>query len=571
MTTKAYLCLTQTLCLLACGVIPALAADKQGAAPADNTSQEVNQLKVQLADQQRQIEELRTALQKLLASKPTSSGEDVTPPANTATPAPGVPQLGQVASTTPIVPAAPAVKAPLVFPMPAATAQQQNVVPESPLQIHIGTATITPVGFMDFTNVIRTTNPGSGIGTNFGSIPYSTAINGNSAEFRFSAQNSRVGIRVDANVKGASVLGYLESDFLGALPANAAVTSNSDSLRMRVYWVDVRKDKVEIFGGQSWSMLTPNRKGLSALPGDIFYSQNMDTNYQNGLVWSRNPQFRFILHPTNTVAMGLSLENPEQYIGGSGGGGLITLPAAYATPYGNQLNNGNTTLSAPNVHPDIIAKIAVDPSSRAHFELAGIVRTFRVYDPLLDTHHTANGFGGSANANLEIAKGLRLLTNNYWSDGGGRWIFGLAPDLIVRPDGTLSPIHAGSTVDGFEYAIKKSLIYGYYGGTFIRRNFAVDTSGAKPVFVGYGYPGSSNSQNRAIHEATFGWIQTFWKDPRYGALSLITQYSYVTRDPWALATGAPSDAHTHMVFLDLRYTLPGSAPTALPALPLKTQ
>ncbi|HVP48489.1 MAG TPA: hypothetical protein VMT32_17965 [Bryobacteraceae bacterium] len=569
MTTKAYLCLTQTLFVLACATIPALAGDKQGAAPADSASQEVSQLKVQLADQQRQIEELRTALQKLLASKPTSSGEDVTPPANTAPSAPGVPQLGQVASTTPIVPAAPAVKAPLVFPMPAAAAQQQNVVPESPLQIHIGSATITPVGFMDFTGVFRTTNPGSGIGTNFGSVPYNTGTTGNISEFRLSAQNSRLGIRVDANVKGASVLGYMESDFLGFNPGNVAVTSNSNSMRLRLYWVDVRKDKVEVFGGQSWSMLTPNRKGLSALPGDLFYSQNIDVNYQNGLVWSRNPQFRFIVHPNDKVAMGVSLENPEQYIGGSGGGGLITLPAAYATPYGNQLNNGNTTLSVPDTHPDIIAKIATDPSSRAHFEIAGLFRTFRVFDPLEHTHHTAHGYGGSANVNLEIAKGLRLLSNNYWSDGGGRWIFGLAPDLIVRPDGTLSPLHAGSTVDGLELAVKHTLLYAYYGGTFIRRDFVVDTSGAKPVLVGYGYPGSSNSQNRAIHEPTVGFTQTFWRDPKYGALQLMMQYSYVLRYPWA--DSAPRNAHTSMVFLNLRYSLPGSAPTALPALPLKTQ
>jgi hypothetical protein len=142
---------------------------------------------------------------------------------------------------------------------------------------------------------------------------------------------------------------------------------------------------------------------------------------------------------------------------------------------------------------------------------------------------------------------------------------------IVRPDGTLSPVHAESTVDGFEYNFKKTLLFAYYGGTFIRRDFAVDTSGKKPVLVGYGYPGSSNAQNRAIHEPTFGWIQTFWRDPKYGSLSLITQYSYLVRYPWNLATGAPKDAHASMVWVDLRYTLPGSAPTALPALPLKTQ
>ena len=37
--------------------------------------------------------------------------------------------------------------------------------------------------------------------------------------------------------------------------------------RLRLFWVDVTKDKWEFLAGQSWSMLTPNRKGISALPG----------------------------------------------------------------------------------------------------------------------------------------------------------------------------------------------------------------------------------------------------------------------------------------------------------------
>jgi hypothetical protein len=78
--------------------------------------------------------------------------------------------------------------------------------------------------------------------------------------------------------------------------------------------------------------------------------------------------------------------------------------------------------------------------------------------------------------------------------------------------------------------------------------------------IGYGYTGSPNSQNRSIHEPTFGLTQTFWRDPRYGALQLMLQYSYVLRYPWYVASGAPKDAHASMVFLNLRYLLPGSAP-----------
>lgn len=37
--------------------------------------------------------------------------------------------------------------------------------------------------------------------------------------------------------------------------------------------------------------------------------------------------------------------------------------------------------------------------------------------------------------------------------------------------------------------------------------------------------------------------------------------SYLTRNPWYVATGAPSNANASMGSFDLRYTLPSSAPT----------
>jgi len=155
------------IALIAIVVIPAFAADKPDASP------EINQLKVQLAEQQRQIDELRAALreQKELLEANRHPTTDVPAQAAAVQPLGSVRQLGQVASTTPIIPVAPAVTAPLVLPMPTAAAPQKMETEETPLQLRIGSATIMPVGFMDFTAVYRSTNPGSGIGTNFGSVP----------------------------------------------------------------------------------------------------------------------------------------------------------------------------------------------------------------------------------------------------------------------------------------------------------------------------------------------------------------------------------------------------------------
>ncbi|MBZ5563912.1 MAG: hypothetical protein LAP13_16015, partial [Acidobacteriia bacterium] len=380
----------------------------------------------------------------------------------------------------------------------------------------------------------------------------------NLSEIRLSMQNSRVGFRVDALVKGAHVIGYMESDFLGNNPGNVAVSSNSNTLRSRLYWLDVRRGTWEVLGGQTWSLITPGRSGISPLPGDIFFTQNIDVNYQLGLFWGRIPEFRFVYHPSSKAALAFAIDSPEQYVGGSAGGGLITFPTALATAYASELNVGSNTLAVPNVAPDFIAKLALDPSKKFHFELGGVERNFKLWNPTSGNTYTTAGGGGFVNLNFELFKGLRILTNNYWSDGGGRYIFGQAPDLIVKADGSPSLIHASSTVSGFEFTHKGSLIYGYYGGLYVGRNVAIDTNG-KPV--GYGYSGASAGQNRAIQEGTFGFNQTIWKDAKWGAVNFMGQYSYLTRNPWAIATGQPKDATLNMVFLNLRYTLPGSAPT----------
>jgi hypothetical protein len=532
--------------LLLCGVLlrPARAQETATVNP------EIERLKAQLAAQQQQIDQLRRTLEE-----EQKTLEEVSRPQP--------PSLGQVASTTPVIPVGNV--APAMYPgLPAVPSMQ--VAPEeapSPLQIHIGTATIAPLGFLDFTTVFRSSDIGSSIGTNFGGTPYNTAALEHLSETRLSAQNSRIGARIDALVHGAKVLGYWESDFLGTQATNASVSTHSDSFRMRLYFVDLQKGQWEILGGQSWSMLTPNRKGISPLPADIFYSQDMDTNYQVGIPWTRAPQFRVVYHPSDIVSLGFALETAEQYGGGSSGGGAITLPSALSTAYTNtEIDLGAATYTPPNLTPDIQAKLALDPTvdgKLMHIEFAGFLSTFKTYNPTSNQSFTTEGGGGEANFNLELVKNFHLIVNTFVSDGGGRYLFGQAPDLIIRPNGSPSPMHADSTSDGFEYLAHNTLLFAYYGGDYIGRDVAIDTTN-KNALIGYGYKGSANSQNRSIQEGTFGFNQAFWRNPNYGALNFIFQYSYLTRDPWALALGAPTKTHNNMVWLDLRYTLPGSAP-----------
>jgi hypothetical protein len=434
--------------------------------------------------------------------------------------------------------------------------------PLAPPYIRIGDAYITPVGFVDFATVFRSAAAGSGTGTNFGAIPFNTVPTARLTEVLPSAQNSRIGARVDTKVKNVRVIGYWESDFLGNNPGNVAVTSDSNTFRMRLLWVDLRKNKWEILGGQSWSMLTPNRNGISPLPADVFYGQAIDVNYLVGLPWMRTPGFRFVYHPSSTVAAGIALEEPQQYIGGSGGQGSITLPtnSNIAANYANQLNNGTTIFAVPNLLPDVIGKLAFDPkigSLHQHIEVAGIYRTFRVFNPANNTHFTQPAGGASFNLNLEVAKDLHLIGNFFASDGGGRWLFGSGPDLIIRGNGSISPIQAYSTASGIEFTRRSTSMYAYYGADYFTRNTAIDLNGK---WIGYGYPGAPDSQNRNIQEGTGGFIQTFWKNPRWGALQFMFQYAYYFRTPWYVAPDLPKNAHNSTVFVDMRYVLPGAAP-----------
>ena len=541
-------------------------APSQDSSSQTPNSKTMDALKVQLAEQQKQIDQLKLALedQKKLIERavnaaPVQPGQDTFAlPRDKA--------LGDVASNTPIIPSiAPAAKPALSAAQPpsSSSANPCDGPPDTnavPPYLRFGSVCITPVGFMDATFVWRDKNAASGIGSNFGSVPYNNVVNGNLSESRFSPQNSRVGFRIDGDWKGVHFIGYNEFDFLGQSGSTGITVTNGAFVpRLRLYWVDARKGGWEFLAGQSWSMLTPNRTGISPLPGDLFYSQVFDVNYMAGLTWTRQPGMRVLYHFGDAVTWGFSVENPDQYIGGSAGGSSIVLPAALTGLSGTQLDGANLVNAAPQWTPDFISKIAFDPSSRFHAEVGGVVSTFKIVNPAnltTPSFNTTKGAGVLFGMNGEIFKGFRLITTNFWGDGEGRYLFGQAPDLVVNANASLSALHAGGTVDGFEARIGKFLLFAYYGGIYIGRDTVTDVGGK---LVGYGYTGSANSQNRAIQEGTFGFNQTMWASPRYGAINLIGQYEYLTREPWFAGTN-PKATHDNTIYFDVRYTLPGSMP-----------
>jgi hypothetical protein len=282
----------------------------------------------------------------------------------------------------------------------------------------------------------------------------------------------------------------------------------------------------------------------------------MDTNYQAGLTWARQPQVRLVYHATDEFTMGLSVENPDQYVGSA-----VVLPSAFTA---TEVDQGTAT-TQPNIFPDVIAKAAFDTKAVNdlpwHFELAGLLSSYKIntYSSTINTDATAEGGGVSGAMSLELIKGLTFIGTGFYSYGGGRYIDALGPDLIIKaPDSTgaygIGLVKATSAILGLEYAVLPvDTVSAYWSGTQFGQRFNKLSNG---TYVGYGYPGSANTNNKTIEEVTLDNTFTFWKNPSYGALQLIAQVSRVERTPWYVAAGQPSNANANMVFLDLRYVLP---------------
>lgn len=443
---------------------------------------------------------------------------------------------------------------------------------ESPLSVRIGGTEFTPGGFVDFTNIFRTTNVGSAVSTGFNAIPFSNSAAGQITEFRSSGQYSRFNLKVTGKYGENKLNGYIEADFNGNDAANVFVTTNPHTFRLRLYYLQLQRHSWEFTAGQAWGLLTPNKVGVGASPSDLDTTMATDGNIMVGVMYSRDAQFRLAWKPSDRFGWAVSVDNPQQTTAGE-----VLLPSGgTGNPISTALNpqvDGSAVAGVPNLMPDITTKIAFDtnPSGRNLHVEAGAIMTsvqFSVPRPgVIGAFDKKSDIGGGllGGVGYSVTKKFRVLAHGMYGPGVGRYFIGFGPQFVVVPiavspttfTATPSPVHAGAGFGGVEWQpASKTQIGAYYGGFYFQRNAFPDITVPALPIIGFGGIGSLGNNNRSIQEGELVLAHTLWKNPQYGALVVTSDNSYTTRSPWFHAATAPKNAHMFMSRLDLKYVIP---------------
>lgn len=405
--------------------------------------------------------------------------------------------------------------------------------------------TITPGGFVAAETVSRTRATGATINTPFNGIPYPGSDLAKVSENSFTARQSRLSLLAEGTVGSTKISGYYEADWLGTGVTSNDRQSNSYVFRQRLVFGTIALDNGwSVIGGQQWSLVTENRKGIYNRQEVI--PLTIDPQYNVGFNWERQYAFRVVKN-FSTAAFAVSIEAPAFTVGGRG---FSTFTPATGSAFqnfflgapgqgGGLLNFVDTTGYSLNKAPDIIVKGAFDPGF-GHYELYGIASIFRnriypcavvtptpsattiINGPALTCaagattpsaagafNDTTLGGGGGASARFPLlAKKLDLLVKVQGGDGIGRYASAQLADTTAHPDGTLALIRGASGLGELEWHPNPKLdVYAYYGLEYAFRAAyqgyltaaATTTAGVTTIktsntaFGGYGGPTANNS------------------------------------------------------------------------------
>jgi hypothetical protein len=436
----------------------------------------------------------------------------------------------------------------------------------------------------------------------FGTIPLQNSPLYSENELRFSAQQSRIALKVTGDIDPAQHLkGYYESDWLGAGVTANSRESNSYNLRIRQAYFEYDNDLwgFHFAPGQQWSLLTQDRVGM--LPGSENTPLTIDAQYVAGFNWARQPEIRFVKDWNKVAWFGVSIAAPQTAFASNGNGvagapaigtpgpgtqvalaspntGLTVPPGLVVNPGTNCNASGllnSTTICSNNIAPDIIEKFALDPGW-GHYEVLGLQRWF--------TDSVAPAVGAAAATAIAPGASWSQKTNFGWGVGGnvlmpvwpkfvdlqgsilygqgiGRYGSSQLADVVIGPNGSVQPITSLQfLVGGVAHPFAGNDIYVYYGqeqtqskpwtvggvqggwGNGAFPDACGLLSGGSTDSVGFNGASTTCAANvQRVREITVGFWQDIYKGD-LGRARVGLQYEFVTLDLFSGATAIPTVA-----------------------------
>ena len=535
------------ICGLLAILAPPVTALAQTATPVND---QIKQLQNAIRNIQKQYQTQIQSLQKQLDDLKAAQAAPKPAPA----PAPGLAVPPPGGGLPPPVPGGPGAPPP---PTTAAAAAKRGGIFGTGIDVSLANT------FIEGASIFRTRNETADISSSFNTgIPMPNNPNYHISEFRESAHQSRFALlaqgRVDEDTKLA---GYFETDFQSAGTTSNSVESNSYTLRLRLAYATLDKQDwgTYILGGQSWSLLTMFKEGMTPRQENI--PLTIDGQYVPGFTWLRNPEFRVVQHFGDKYAAGLSLESPQAVVVSGPNAPLV--PTTFSNPGGMLLNplvNYST-----DVGPDVVAKVTADPGW-GHFEPYGLGRAFRSRANF--SNHTIFGGGGGLGAIVPVVPKLVDFQADFLAGNGiGRYGTVGLPDVTVKPTGVLAPVPEIQALVGLVGHPTPSLDLYAYAGVEQAYSTAFTVHGNLP----FGYGNLLYNNTACLHEAASVtaaatncaantervWQITggFWWDVYkgdFGRLRVGGQGSYTERSVFAGIGGGPN-TNEGIFMASLRY------------------
>lgn len=436
--------------------------------------------------------------------------------------------------------------------------------------------TITPGGFFAAESVYRTRWMGSDIVTGFQNIPYGNLPASHTDEFRFSARQSRLSLRVDGVVDPSThITGYIETDFLGAAQTANSNQTNSYTPRIRQLYtsVDMNEFGLHFLAGQAWTLATTNKEGIK--PETVLTPPQIDAQYIPGFVFARQPGLRVTKDFGKEFSVAFAAEGAATTFAGLGspiigttalpGGGA---PITSSAPLGGGLFNAMNNYTF-NRMPDFIGKVAWDSvllDRKVHVEGFGILRDF--VDRTYWGNHQVWGGGAGGSVLVEVMpKLLDFQVSGAIGRGIGRYGAGGLADATTSISGAPLPIQerlllvgaighvtpqtdvyffAGGEFSGPQAQFGTGVVGGY--GNWLYNNVGCDIENAAPIPPAFT---TCSGQTKAVRQLTGGFWHTVYSGS-FGKVKAGVQYSYTVRDSFQ-GIGPTPQGTNNMVFTSLRY------------------